>query len=102
MELRNWIGIIIALVGAILQPIGWMYVYWIHALSFILIFVGILIFATQKYIEKSEEKEFGTGAHRDNCPRLGDVHGYSGWNDGGRIESWSSNNGGSDGGGGGC
>ena len=98
MEHRNWIGLIFILAGIIIQPIGWMFMFWLQVLSFVLIFIGTLIFVTQKYIEKSEEKEFGTG--RSQGPAMpGDVHDYSGWGKGGRSESYMSDSS-SDGGGG--
>jgi len=99
MEARNWIGIIIILVGVILQPIGWMFVFWIQWLSFALIFIGVFIFATQRYIEKLEEREFNGGSSGGHV-KLGDVHDYSGWGEGGRSESWSSSVGSDSGGGG--
>ncbi len=98
MEMRNWIGIIIILAGVIIQPVGWMFHFWLQILSFVLIFIGVVIFVTQKYIEKSEEREFSSGSgNRQAMP--GDIHDYSGWGEGGRSESWSSSHG-SDGGGG--
>ena len=96
MEARNWIGIIIILFGVLLQPIGWMYIQWVTIVSFIFIFIGVFVFVTQKYIEKSEEAEFNSGSSGPAMP--GDVHGHSGWADGGRSES--SDFGGGDGGGG--
>ncbi|GAB6042880.1 hypothetical protein [Endothiovibrio diazotrophicus] len=98
MEPRNWIGIIIILTGVIVQPVGWMFAFWLQILSFILIFIGVFIFLTQKYIEKTEESEFGSGSGGSHA-MPGDIHDYSGWEHGGRSESWSSDQ--SDGGGGG-
>ena len=100
MEPRNWIGIMIVIAGVIIQPIGWMFHFWLQVASFILIFVGVLIFATQKYIQKSEEREFGSSSGSGQA-MPGDIHDYSGWGEGGRSESWSSSHGGGDGGGGG-
>ena len=50
MEARNWIGLALIAAGGVLQPIGWMYFLWVKVLSFILIFIGALFFATHKYI----------------------------------------------------
>jgi uncharacterized membrane protein YgcG len=77
-----------------------MFVFWIKWLSFALLFIGVFIFTTQRYIEKSEEREFNSGL---GCgrPMPGDVHDYSGWGEGGRSESWSSSDSGGGNGGGG-
>lgn len=97
MELRNWIGIVIILIGVVLQPVGFMFVFWVQILSFVLIAIGVIIFATQKFIEYKEEKEFNSrGSSGPGMP--GDIHEYSGWGSGGRSESWSSKHGGEDGG----
>ena len=93
MESRNWIGLVIILAGVILQPIGWMYFYWVQIVSYALIFIGVFIFATQSYLDKSVEKEYGT-ANGSAMP--GDVLDHSGWGKGGRSESWNSDFGGSD------
>ena len=99
MEPRNWIGIIIILLGVILQPVGWMFVFWVQILSFVLITIGVFIFVTQKYINYKEEKEFVSRRSGSGMP--GDIHENSGWGSGGRSESWSSEHGGQGGGGGG-
>jgi len=99
MEARNWIGIIFIVAGIALQPVGWMFVFWLQILSFILIVIGVFIFVTQKYIEKKEEGEFAIGKGKGSAVP-GDVHDYSGWGQGGRSESWSSSNDGGGSGGG--
>jgi len=100
MEKRNWIGLVFILSGVIIQPIGWMFMFWLQILSFVLIFIGAVIFVTQKYIEKSEEKEFGSGgSYGPAMP--GDIHDNSGWGKGGRSESYMSDSSGDGGGGGG-
>jgi len=88
MEPRNWIGIVIILIGVILQPVGWIYLVWLQAVSFVLIAIGVFIFVTQKYIEHEEEKEFNARRRGSGMP--GDVHDNSGWGSGGRSDSWSS------------
>jgi membrane protein implicated in regulation of membrane protease activity len=86
---RNWIGLAILLIGVALQPIGWMYYYWIQILSFVLIFIGVNILITQKYLDKSVEREFTSGK-RSGHALPGDVHNNSGCGQGGRSESWTS------------
>ena len=99
MEPRNWIGLVFIVAGVILQPIGWMFVFWLQVLSFALLFIGIFIFVTQKFIEKSEEKEFRSSG-KGGPAMPGDVHDYSGWGKAGRSESYMSESGGDGGGGG--
>ncbi len=99
MELRNWIGIVIIVVGLILQPVGWMYTFWLQGLSFVLIVTGVFIFMTQKYFEKSAENEFGSGSGgKSGSGMPGDIYGNNGWDKGGRSESWNSDSGGDGGG----
>ncbi|MBI3547228.1 MAG: hypothetical protein HY081_11660 [Gammaproteobacteria bacterium] len=98
MQPRNWIGLVIILVGVMLQPIGWMYIFWVQILSFMLIFIGVFIFATQKFLEKSVEKELAS-ERTSSRTMPGDIQDHSGWGEGGRSESWSSDHGGGDGGG---
>ncbi len=88
MESRNWIGLVIILAGVVIQPIAWMYNFWLQVLSFSLIFIGAFIFFTQKYIQRSEEKEFGA-SHTGGPVVPGDIHESSGWGHGGRSNSWS-------------
>ncbi len=98
MEPRNWIGITFIIAGVVLQPIGWMYFFSIQILSFVLIAIGAFIFVTQKYLDKAAENESrSSGGSGSGMP--GDIHGHSGWDKGGRSDSWSSGVG-SDGGGG--
>lgn len=59
-------------------------------MSIVLIFVGVMVFATQKYIDKTEEREFSS-SDRSGHAMPGDIHGHTGWDKGGRSESWSSN-----------
>jgi len=100
MEPRNWIGLIIIFIGVAIQPIGWMFYFWVQILSFILIVIGLLIFCTQKYLDYQVEKEFSSGSSNgQGIP--GDVHDHSGWGSGGQSSSWSSSDsGGGDSGGG--
>jgi hypothetical protein len=96
MEARNWIGTALIVAGMALQPVGWMFVLWLQIVSLLLIFAGLLIFITQKYIEKSEEQEFHSSSSGGTVVPS-DIHDHSGWGSGGRSESWSDGNG--DGGG---
>jgi len=89
MEPRNWIGLIFILCGVIIQPIGWMYAFWIQIASFILIFIGVVIFVTQRYIERVESRGERSGS-RSGSGMPGDIHDASGWGHGGRSESWKS------------
>jgi uncharacterized membrane protein YgcG len=101
MEPRNWIGIVMLIAGIIIQPIGWMYAFWLQLVSFVFIVLGVSIFFTQKLIERMEERERSAG-HPSHHPMPGDIHDYNGWGHGGRSTSWTSghDSGGSDGGGG--
>lgn len=101
MEARHYVGIVIIIAGVGLQPVGWVYYYPLQILSFILIFIGVAIFATQKYLDRKDEALSNRYMPRQGMP--GDIHDYSGWSNGGKSQSYqnfhSSDSG--DGGGGG-
>ena len=99
MEARNWVGIVIILVGVVLQPVGFMFAFWVQCVSAVLIVIGVFIFVTQKYIERSEANEYESRSEKGHV-LPGDINENSGWGSGGRSESWSSSDS-SDGGGGG-
>jgi len=90
MEPRNWIGIILVIIGVIIQPVGWMYTFWLQILSFVLIFIGVFIFVTQKYLDYSVAREL-SGKGGSGMP--GDIHDSSGWGSGGRSDSWEASDG---------
>ncbi len=91
MDARNWIGLFFILAGIILQPLGWMFFHPLQLVSFILIFIGCVIFVTQKYIEKSEQAEFDSARRHNGRAMPGDINDSSGWGHGGRSDSWTSN-----------
>ena len=88
MEPKNWIGLLILVVGVILQPIGYIYIFWLQAVSFILIFIGVFILLIQRHIKVSEDKEFRSYFGGSGMP--GDIFGSNGWETGGRSDSWHS------------
>ena len=96
MERRNLIGLVLLVLGVILQPVGWMYVFWVQMLSFALIGIGVVVFITQKCVEKLEDGAEGRGGYSRGAGMPGDVYDHGGWGRGGRSDSWSS--GGGDGG----
>lgn len=103
MELRNWIGIIMIILGSSVNVAGFYDATWLRVLGFVLIFLGVFIFATQRYIAYSEEREFRVGPSHKNTslPLMGDIFNTSGQRTGGRTEDYSSGGGSSGGDGGG-
>ena len=95
MEARNYIGIIFVVIATTLIPIGWMFSPIITIIGFVLFVLGLVIFMTQRYIEKTEEAEFNRSS-KGGSPMPTDIHDHSGWGSGGRSDGWSSS---SDGGG---
>ena len=103
MEIRNWVGIILIVLGSSLQIYGYYSETWVRVVSFIIIVVGVMVFATQRYIASKERSEFNFGPSRKNTslPIMGDIFNTSGNRTGGRSEdSWSGDSSGGDGGGG--
>ena len=97
MEARNYIGIVFVVIGTTLIPIGWMFSTIATVVGWIAFILGLIIFMTQRYIEKSEEAEYGENRGGPVVPS--DIHDHSGWGSGGRSEGWKSssdNDGGGD------
>ncbi len=92
MEARNWIGLTLVILGLILLPVGWMYEFWLQVTSLALFCVGVAVFATQKILDKKVEQEFGERRGGSRVPT--DIHGSSGWDNGGRSDSWKAEHGG--------
>jgi len=105
MELRNWIGIILIIIGSAFQVAGFYDALWAKILSIVLIVIGFFIFGTQRYIAHKESRDFNYGVSNKNTslPLMGDIFNTSGQRTGGRTDDWSSgdSSGGGDGGGGG-
>jgi hypothetical protein len=103
MTLSRIAGLVILLVGVILQPIGWMFSHWFTPVSFIAILIGVFVLLRDRDVEASGNDS--SSVHLTGREMPGDIHGYSGQMSGGRSTSWesshSSDSGGSDGGGGG-
>ena len=86
MELRHWFAFPFLIAGIVLQPIGWMYYTWALVVSFVLFLIGACLVVTDRYIEYSDGGNFwGYGRAMP-----ADVHGHSGWDKGGRTDSWLS------------
>ncbi|GEA11105.1 hypothetical protein [Alteromonas sp. KUL49] len=103
MEFRNCIGIFIIVIGTSLQIYGFYAEGWVSVVSFIIIFLGLVIFGTQRYIARKESSEFNFGPSQKSTslPIMGDIFNSSGQRTGGRTEdSWSSDSSGGDCGGG--
>jgi hypothetical protein len=85
-RIREVSGLVVAIVGVALVPIGWYFsrLLWIGAL--VLFVVGLLLLLTERVLKSEREIENTSAAYappvRPGVP--GDVHNYSGWRDGGR------------------
>ena len=92
MEFRNWIGLILIVAGVSVQAAGFYFAAWLSVISFILITLGVVVFATQRYIDYKESNEinFGPSNKNTSLPIMGDIFNSSGQRTGGRTEDWSS------------
>ena len=88
MNISRVLGFITLLVGIVLQPIGWMFVQSLAILSFVAIFVGVLLLLHGRRIDDDSDGSSGRVTGRE---MPGDIHGYSGQMSGGRSTSWESN-----------
>ena len=89
MNFTRVIGLLVLLVGVVLQPVGWMYTHWFTAVSYAAIFVGVML------LLHGDEAADGDGPIGRASGRAlpGDIHGHSGQMTGGRSTSWESHHG---------
>jgi uncharacterized membrane protein YgcG len=100
MEFRNWIGIILVIIGTTLQVTSFYTGVWLTVISVLLITLGVFIFATQRYIAYTERDNYnyGTQNSRSSLPLIGDIFNLSGQRTGGRREGFYSKDSSSNGG----
>ena len=99
MELRNWVGIILIVIGASLQVVSIYETMVFRVIGFVLIAIGAAIFGTQRYIAHSERNQYNYGPNRKNTslPIIGDIFNSTGQRTGGRKEEFGDSNSGSSG-----
>lgn len=88
MNILRVLGFFTLLVGVVLQPIGWMFIQSLTILSFVAIFVGVLLLLHGRRIDNDSDGSSGGVTGRE---MPGDIHGYSGQMSGGRTTSRESN-----------
>jgi uncharacterized protein (DUF58 family) len=85
-RIREVAGLVIAIVGAALVPLGWYFSRLLWIVAFVLFVVGLILLLTKRVMKSEQEIESTSSAYappvRPSVP--GDVHNYSGWQDGGR------------------
>lgn len=85
-KLREALGLVVAIVGVALVPIGWYFSRFLWILAVVLFVAGLLLLLTDRVLKSEREIENTPAAYappvRPGVP--GDVHNYSGWRDGGR------------------
>jgi uncharacterized protein (DUF58 family) len=85
-RVREVFGLVVAIVGVALVPIGWYFSRLLWIAAFVLFVVGLLLLLTDRVLKSEREIENTSTAYappvRPGVP--GDVHNYSGWRDGGR------------------
>ncbi len=97
MNISRILGFTLLLIGVALQPIGWMFTHSLTMVSFVAIFVGVLLLLRGRRLDNDGGGDsLGRFSGRE---MPGDIHGYSGQMSGGRSTSWESGHHSSDGGG---
>lgn len=82
------IGLMVLLIGVVLQPIGWMYTHWLTVPSFIAIAIGVVLLIHGRESAFAQEGRADPRSGGREMP--GDIHGHSGQMSGGRSTSWQS------------
>lgn len=88
------VGLLVLLVGVVLQPIGWMYTHWLTAASFVAIVVGVFVLIVGR--ERHIANAGGSDPRTAGREMPGDIYGHSGQMSGGRSTSWQSQRSGSE------
>jgi hypothetical protein len=83
------LGLIVLVIGIVLQPIGWMFTQWVTIVSFVAIVIGVWLILSGRHAES--DGGHGEGLLKPTGREMpGDIHGYSGQLSGGRSTSWES------------
>lgn len=90
MEARNYIGLGILFIGVGLQPVGWMYSMKLSIVSLVLIFIGVMVFCTQKYLDYVDDQK--NSSYGRGTGLSGDIEGHSGWANGGKSTAYQNSN----------
>lgn len=87
MNIRETLGFILIVIGAILLPVAWMFsrLLWVVALT--VLFFGSYLFYTGRMIKRAEKLEKESSGCSPNSAIPKDIHNYSGWASGGRSET---------------
>ncbi len=85
-RIREVAGLVIAIAGVALVPLGWYFSRMLWAVAVVLVIVGLVLLLTDRLLKSEREIENTSSAYappvRSSVP--GDIHNYSGWRDGGR------------------
>lgn len=98
MTAREFVGLGLLILGAVVVPLGWIVSHKILLLAAVFMGIGAWLFYTARIFKRAEQlaKE---STRNYGPPMPGDVHNYTGWRTGGRTQplDTSSSEGGSDG-----
>ena len=86
MDARNFVGLILIIIGVALQPVGWMYFVSAHYFSIAFIVLGVFFFCTQKYLDSQVES--GNARYDRGYALPGDIEGHSGWRSEGKTTAF--------------
>lgn len=91
MNLTEATGLILAVAGAALVPLGWIVSAKIVVVGFVLLGVGVGLFYTERRLrreEKIDKESTGGGGTGSGVPA--DFYNYTGWRSGGRRRDMES------------
>lgn len=91
MNFREGLGLVLAVVGAALVPLGWIVSAKIYLIAFVVFAVGAYLFYTERRLKREleiEKERFGRRASGPEVPV--DIHNYTGWRSGGRRQDMES------------
>jgi drug/metabolite transporter (DMT)-like permease len=97
MSFREWLGLILTVIGLVLTPVAWAFSRPLWVLAFGLMWVGLMLFFTDRVyrrLKKSSDHASGSGSTCGHAMPT-DINNYTGWRSGGRAESFDSHSSGS-------
>lgn len=91
MNFREGIGLVLAIVGAALVPLGWIVSAKVYLIAFVIFCVGASLLYTDRRLKRAleiQKEDFGRGSSGPEVPV--DIYNYTGWRSGGRRQDMES------------
>ena len=90
MTFREWIGLVMIVVGLLLVPVGWAFSRVLWLVGFGAFALGLWLFYTCRVCRRERKLEEVAGSQPAGGGVPTDIHNYTGWQHGGRSQTMDS------------